>query len=272
MIAARSLRPPRARKHRVPRGFAGQPQAPLRDVLAIGASRQRRRLALAGLIALGAHASLVTLALTVSRPATPQAPQVREVPVVIAQRLPPPPPPALPPPPPAPAPRRPARLAHPHAPPAAAQAGKVVARAADPSAPLDMTGFTMLTGEGQGYAGGVTASAGTSTRAVEDPNAQGHVPPTPDLSRAPAPAQADWDCQWPEDQRDSDLNEARVALRVEVDRDGAPQKVEVANAPSPSFAAAARACALLATYRPALDRQGQRVPATTPLFLVHFFR
>jgi outer membrane biosynthesis protein TonB len=269
MTSPRSLRPPRARKYRVPRGFAGEVRAPLRDVLSIGDRRNRWRFALAALIAVGAHCGLVVLAFVVPKPA-PRPPQ-RLVPVVVAQRLPPPPPPPAPEPPPPEPPRHPVTRARTPKPPAAAQAGKVVARAADPSQPLDMTGFSVATGQSEGFAGGYTASTGTAKHAVTNPEATGHVS-TQNLSRAPAPANEDWQCQWPDDQRDSDLNEARVALRVSVDRDGAPERVDVTSAPSPSFAAAARACALQATYLPALDRDGQRVPATTPTFLVHFFR
>src|SRR5579859_3731986 len=46
--------------------------------------------------------------------------------------------------------------------PAPAQAGKILAQEADPDAPVDLTGQTFVTGNAESYAGGVTASTGTS--------------------------------------------------------------------------------------------------------------
>src|SRR5258706_11010064 len=46
--------------------------------------------------------------------------------------------------------------------PAPAQAGKILAQEADPDAPVDLTGQTFVTGNGETYAGGVTASTATS--------------------------------------------------------------------------------------------------------------
>jgi outer membrane biosynthesis protein TonB len=167
-----------------------------------------------------------------------------------------------------------------NAPPPPAQSGKVITRAADPSEPVDMSSFTMVTGESTSYAGGVSAAAGTSKTAVNDIHARVgaapvHIagpPSAPSQARPSAPSRDDWSCAWPDDEQDSDLNDARVAIQVSVDRDGSPESVQIINSPKPTFAEAARRCALSESYRPALDFKGDRIASTTKPFLVHFIR
>jgi len=277
MSAVRNLRRPRARKYRVPRGFAGPIAAPLQASITLGDKRTAPRVVVAVAIALLIHGAFVAMAFFT--PAPQPKPVVREVPVVVAQRLPPPPPPPTPtpepkPPPPKPQPHQ-ARTPHP---PAAAQAGKVIARAPDASQPVDMTSFDIVTGESAGFAGGFTASDGKSKTAVADASAQAHVPPAPpapvgpDLSRSAEPQRADWSCAWPDDAQQTELRDARVAIVVHVDRDGEPQRVEVQSAPSPSFAEAATQCAMGESYRSALNHDGERIASVTHPFLVHFVR
>ncbi|HUB07005.1 MAG TPA: hypothetical protein VMB50_08390 [Myxococcales bacterium] len=269
--------PARRRKYRVPRGALRTPEGPYDRVLGLSHGVSAR-LAASAVIALCLHVGLVALARFI--PPSPQLPVTREIPITVATIQPPPPPPAPPPaPPPEPVRHVQARAA-PRAPrPAAAQAGKVIARAPTPSEPLDFTGFDIVTGQSESFAGGFTAANGKSKAAVTNPNASadgvvgghgtvGHK----SLARAPAPSREDWACSWPDDQQESDLRDARVSVRVSVDRDGDPQSVQVVNAPGQSFAEAARRCALGESYDSALDVDGHRVPGTTPLFIVHFVR
>ncbi|HEY4158759.1 MAG TPA: hypothetical protein VGM29_11705, partial [Polyangiaceae bacterium] len=157
-------------------------------------------------------------------------------------------PPPLPPPPPTQepepeqkAPPPPAANAAPPPPPAAAQAGKVLAQEADPNEPLDLTGNTFVTGSGDQYSGGVTASTGTSKTAVRDMRAEpagvGKAPPGPvastasaiDLSKPAMPVQGgSWnDCGFPPEADIEDINSAVVQLVVTVGSDGLPKAVTV---------------------------------------------
>jgi protein TonB len=56
-------------------------------------------------------------------------------------------------------------------PPAPAQAGKILTQEPDPNEPVDLTGQGFVTGNADNYAGGVTASTGTSKTAVRNLNA-----------------------------------------------------------------------------------------------------
>jgi hypothetical protein len=188
---------------------------------------------------------------------------------------------ALPPAPPPPPPPRPREARSPKivrptpnkAPPAPAKSGKVVAAPPDPDAPIDMTGFNIAVGEGQSYAGGYSSAKGTSTQAIPNANARvGGKPNAVDQSRAASPAHRDWSCAWPEEEQTSDLRDVRVTIRVQIDADGLPTSVEVLNAPSAGFKAAAKRCAEGEKYLVAHDTSGRPVASTTPPFVVHFFR
>jgi protein TonB len=188
---------------------------------------------------------------------------------IITLERPPPPPPELEPPPPEPRPR-PVRSP----PPAAAQSGKVVAAAPAPEEPVDLTSFTMPVGTSESYAGGLTASTGTSTVAVTDPraNARGTVGGKGNQARPAGPARHDWSCPWPEEEQSSDLFDARVIVRVAVSQTGRAEQVDVLNSPKDSFAQAARACARSEPFRPARNEAGHEVAGLTPPFAVHFVR
>ncbi len=212
-------------------------------------------------IALLVHAVLIGLSLRSE--AAPTAPP----PVVLTQSVtlekPPPPPPEPPPPP--PARRKPEKA------PAAAAAGKVVAVAPTPDRPLDMTGFDMVIGKGNVYAGGVTASTGTSLTAVTDVHAAARGTGV-SQARLAAPARTDWACAWPQEEENTDLKSVRVLIAVHVDRDGEPQGVDILGPATPTFERAARHCALSETYVFARDESGRAISGTTPPFSVHFFR
>jgi protein TonB len=281
----------RARKFVVPKGFAPTAGAPFGRALDIGGSRGARRYGLAAVIALLSHGVVAALAVNSNDSFLHQEPEKREVPVVVMQKvepkpLPVPTPAAIPPPPPEPAPAKARRAApvaqHDSTPPpspAAAQAGKVITAAADPAAPADFTDFTMVTGEGKSYAGGTTASDGKSTTAVSDPNATGKGvvggtgdKPAPSLARAATPSRREWSCTWPSEEQSGDVSEADVTLRVHVNTEGEPDSIDILNAPKPTFATAAKRCALTERYRPALNEAGQKVTGVTSSFVVHFTR
>jgi hypothetical protein len=191
---------------------------------------------------------------------------------------PPPPPPARPPPPAARSPRLARALPRQSAPPAPAQVGKVISAAPDPSAPLDMTGFNLVVGEGKSYAGGYSAAKGTSRNAVETPSAviggkpDAPPPPARDDSRPASPAHRYWSCPWPEEEQTTDLRDVRVTIRVQVDTDGSAAAVEILNAPPGGFAAAARRCAEGERFQAAHDLQGKPVASNTAPFVVQFIR
>jgi len=167
-------------------------------------------------------------------------------------------------------PPRPSRV-----PPAPAQAGRVIAQAPAPAGPADLTGFDLVVGQGESYAGGYSSAQGTSKNAVADPNAKiGGAPDAPisHLSRPASPLRRDWACPWPDEMQDSQVRYAKVTIRVSVTRDGAASKVEVLEAPPGGFAEAARHCAERERYQVAFDVQGRPAAGDTRLINVNFHR
>src|SRR5277367_4101849 len=175
----------------------------------------RRRLVVAMSLAVALHTAALGLSF-LTPPPLPVAPPLLTQKVTL-QKLPAPP---LPPEPPPPVHRTPRRA------PAAAAAGKVVTAAPTPDRPLDMTSFDMAIGKGNVYAGGVTASSGTSLTAVTDTHASARGT-GPSRARIAAPARTDWACAWPqEEEENTDLHSVRVLIAVHVDRDGEAQSVD----------------------------------------------
>jgi protein TonB len=203
---------------------------------------------------------------------------------------PPPPPPPAPEPEPPPEPPPPAHVAAPPPntpappPPAAAEAGKVLTADPDPNEPVDMTN-SIVTGEGDHYAGGVTAKDGTSNNAVRDLRAQpdgvgkapppGPVapPPGPDLSRAAAPVAGSWnDCEFPAEADVEGIDSAVVQLTVTVGPNGRAKSVTVLKDPGFGFGQSARSCAFRKQFNAALDRAGTAITMSTAPFTVRFTR
>lgn len=209
---------------------------------------------------------------------------------------PPPPPPAAEPPPPeaepeqaapppSPAPPPPAAANEPPPPPAPAEAGQVLTSEPDPNEPVDLTGDSIVTGEGE-YRGGITSSTGTAKTAVRDVNAQpGGVPggtgttpappraPEKDLSRpATPPKGGSWgDCPYPAEAQLDGIEYGVVQLAVTVGIDGRPKSVTVLKDPGSGFGAQARQCAMRKVFGTALDKSGQPVVGTTAPFTVRFY-
>lgn len=204
---------------------------------------------------------------------------------------PPPPEPEAPPPPdPEPQPVQP-QTAAPVAPtdapppPAAAEAGKVLTQDPDPNEPVDLTNDGFVSGTGDRFAGGVTASNGTSNTAVRDTRATGNgvgkAPPGPvatapssgpDLSRAAAPVATNWNCEFPAEADIEGIDNAVVMLTVVVSPDGRPKSVSVLRDPGNGFGQAARSCAFRRPFSPALDRGGNAITTSTAPFTVRFTR
>jgi outer membrane biosynthesis protein TonB len=178
----------------------------------------------------------------------------------------------------APAPEQPA--------PEAAQAGQALTAEPDPDEPLDF-GNTIITGPGTSYAGGSTASAGTSKTAVRDPRAKpggapggtgtatGPAPPPPptkNLARNPTPQTLNWNCGFPAEADMEQIDYATVTLSVTVGSDGRAKSVSVLKDPGFGFGQLARSCALRMRYTVGLDASGNPITKTTPPFPVRFTR
>lgn len=290
--SAESITP--AKGYAARRGLATDPLAP---VLALG-KREVRVGFIVGLIgALLLHAAVGAQAASTLGEVHAFAVLVRadirdrlrsQIDVDLSEPPPPPPPPA---PEPEPAPVEPARPppttvqpTNAPPPPAAAEAGKVLTQEPDPNEPVDLTGDAFVSGTGDRFAGGVTASNGTSKDAVRDLRAQpdgvgkapppGPVAPTgPDLSKAAAPLGGSWsDCEFPAQADIEGIDSAVVQLTVTVGPNGRAKSVTVLRDPGNGFGQAARSCAFRKPYSPALDRAGNAITTSTAPFTVRFTR
>jgi len=267
----------RRRRLVIARGSLADGEAPFAALEHLDAGGHWRRHLATVLVALGAHAALGgAAALQHETGAHPTPPAPRRPIEATLQRAAPPLPPRPPPEPPPVRPPVAARAPRPsRVPPAPAQVGRVIAQAPVPSGPADLTGFDLVVGQGESYAGGFSSAQGTSRNAVGDPNAKiGGVPDAPpsDLSRPASPLRRDWSCPWPEELQDSEVRYARVTIRVSVTRDGFAAKVAVLSAPPGGFAEAARRCAEAERYQVAFDVHGQPTAGDTRLINVNFQR
>jgi periplasmic protein TonB len=164
-------------------------------------------------------------------------------------------------------------------PPSPAQAAKVLTREPDPNEPVDLTGDTIVTGNADAFAGGTTASNGTSKTAVrtlapveKPPRPAAGAPPPVDLSRSPRLAGGlTWDCGFPPEADALQIDEAYVSIELDVKADGTVAAARVSNDPGHGFGHLARGCALPKMFDPALDREGHPV-ASTKAFRIHFTR
>jgi|SRR6185369_14798634 len=218
----------------------------------------------------------------------------RQLSQVDVDLTPPPPPPPEPTPEPEPEPEKPPPAAQtpPPAPntpapppPAAAEAGKVLTAEADPNEPVDMTD-SIVTGDAERYAGGITAKDGTSKNAVRDTRAEadgvGKAPPGPvapaqptgpDLSRPAAPLAGSWnDCEFPAEADIEGIDSAVVQLTVTVGPNGRAKSVTVLKDPGFGFGQSARTCAFRKPFNAAFDRSGTAITMTTAPFTVRFTR
>jgi protein TonB len=226
----------------------------------------------------------LVVAMTDYAPSSVTAPQEIDV-----EEAPPPPPPpaALPEPEAKPEPAPPPPRANPREappPPAApAQAGKVLTAEPDPNEPVDLTGNTIVTGNAEAYAGGTTASNGTSTTAVRGLARPGGVAggkgvtqaapvaAGPDRARRASPVNHDWNAPFPPEADVAQIDEAFVTLEVDVRADGTPAAVRIVRDPGNGFGREARRYAMTQRFRTALDHDGNPIPSTATV-PVHFSR
>lgn len=268
------VRPGHRLRFRIPRGELGTADAPFTTALKVGERRDGLRTTGAIVLAVAAHVTVGVVAFL--SPAPPPKPQVREIPIAMSRPPPPPPVPQPEPPKPQPPPR-PQGRPRPRTPQPPAQAAPVVTARPDPSQPVEMTNFTMPTGEAESFSGGYTSGSGTGTKAVMDMNATPHAPPAappsrPSLARPPAKLSGEWNCAWPGEEEGSDRNAADATIDIQVNRDGEAEDVKVLQAPNPNFAAAAKACPFQEHFQPALDDAGNPVAGVIHSFVIHFIR
>jgi periplasmic protein TonB len=202
---------------------------------------------------------------------------------------PPPPPPPEPPPEETPVEKQPVvpTSTKTEAPPAAAEAGKVLTQEPDPNEPVDLTGNTFVSGDSDRFAGGTTAVTGTSKTAVRErntkpggvPGAKGVKPgggppaaPKQDQGRAAVPTSRNWNCGFPPEADFDQIDFATVMLTVTVGADGRAKTVTVLSDPGHGFGRLARSCAQRMQYTPGLDKDGNPVAKTTAPFPVRFTR
>ncbi|HWZ88865.1 MAG TPA: energy transducer TonB [Polyangiaceae bacterium] len=210
-----------------------------------------------------------------------------QIDIDVTEPPPPPPPPEPPPEPkeiPTTAPAAPPPPGTPPPAPAAAEAGKVLTADPDPNEPVDLTGDGFVSGNGDRFAGGITASDGKSTHAVRDlrakPEGVGKAPPGPvssaagsNLSRAAMPMGGAWnDCGFPAEADIEGIDNAVVSLTVTVGPDGRAKSVTILKDPGNGFGQATRACAFRKQFAPALDLAGNPMTMSTAPFNVRFTR
>jgi periplasmic protein TonB len=198
-----------------------------------------------------------------------------------------------PPPPPPPAPEETAKPEEPppvvkappkEAPPPAAapaQAAKVLTQEPDPNEPVDLTGNTIIQGNADSYAGGTTSANGTSTRAVRAiasptgvPNGTGTAPTKPsgpDKSRGLSLGATEWNAPFPPEADTAQIDDAYVMLQIDARADGTVSAVRVLKDPGNGFGREARRYALALHLPPALDHDGNPIPASVTT-RVHFSR
>lgn len=167
-----------------------------------------------------------------------------------------------------PAPRKKRRRSKRRAPPpAAAQASRVLTAAKTPEEPLDLTGNTFIQGTANSYAGGVTASRGTSKTAVRNLRAKGSGVAGgrgsirgADLSRPARPLRNHWkNCPFPAAADLEQINREQVRVEVVVTGSGRARSARAIKDPGHGFGRAAQRCAKRHRYAPELNRQGKSV-------------
>jgi protein TonB len=159
--------------------------------------------------------------------------------------------------------RKPPGVKEPPQPSELAQAASVVTRQDDPNEPVDLTSFVV--GTATAYAGGTTASTGTSTKAVYGANIAGNGKrtgtvgsgPTADKSRPPSVVgDSNWNCPFPLEADVDRISHAIATIRVDVDAGDKVTRVDVLQDPAHGFGEAARRCAMGKSWRAAQNRDG----------------
>jgi protein TonB len=181
---------------------------------------------------------------------------------------------------PEPEPPPPSEAPTPPAAPEAAQAGQVLAAEGPADGPVDLSN-AFVQGTGESYAGGTTHKDGTATTAVANPHAVAGgvmggtgtvVAPTQNLSRKAADlGSSTWDCSFPAEADLDQVDDAYVSIQFTVTPDGRVSDVKVLTDPGHGVGRAAKTCAKLRRYEPALDVAGKPT-SEVKLANVHFTR
>lgn len=165
--------------------------------------------------------------------------------------------------------------AEPASPTEPAQAAAVITQ---DSAPIDLTGETIVTGSGTRLGGGVSSSQGNSESGTQAPHVE-QAPAlseprgqSPTLTRAVRLDAAAWSCDWPREAVAEDIYEQAVVLRVVVRADGRVEAAQLVDDPGHGFGRAALACAKRTVFTPALDEDGAPTRALSPPIRVRFTR
>ena len=293
--------------HRTPRHAGSEDLRPLDRVFELGTTTDRRRaLSLVLALAVVAHGGMAGAIRLRGERVWEDPASTLEVEELAIEReiLPPPPPPEpeLPPPPPPEPPRVTAQVTaaapnpteNPEEPPSseAAQAGEILVQESDEDDEEDSEeeeedDNTFVTGHGETFAGGMTASAGSVAAPVRGsivatggvpggsgtPVAAPPKPLAPDLSRSAwLEGSTSWDCDFPGEADRDRVNHAMVEMTVTVRPDGTAHSVDIVDDPGHGFARMASACALKHKFAPARDREGKAIWGTTRTFHVGFHR
>ena len=272
----------RARRARL-LGFAPASTSVASSVFGRSGDRARRRLAIAVTIAC---VSCVGFGAWLASAPGRRARVVSRAPEMVVELF---EPPAMPPPTPPPtAPTRPSRVPTPPTPtpapaserpaaPAPTQASQIVAREAAPDGPLDLTGFSVVTGKADRYSGGSATSSGTNANTVTGPVSPGGDDSAraqePDLSRPVGVPEAEWeDCGWPQEADALGIDEQLVSMRAIARADGSFESGEVVHNPGHGFGPAVLACAKRHGFIPALDGRGKPIRARSGIIRFTFTR
>ena len=172
--------------------------------------------------------------------------------------------------------------------PTPAQAAAVMTQDPTPDEPVDLTGNTFVTGQGDGTSFGAVSAAGTgrSGQVAKVVRNDGTPNGTGTAAAAPAPVAAqgpdrsrkagldgstDWsDCPFPAEADAEQIDEQWVVLQVNVGADGRPSTVSVLQDPGHGFGRQAKICAQRKSFKTALDHDGTPIPGQTSKFTVHF--
>jgi protein TonB len=160
-------------------------------------------------------------------------------------------------------------------PPPPAAVGQVVA--AEESSSQAAVGFTDFTsGNSPTYVGGLSASPGTSVRAVRGATSANRAAASgrSELSRAHPVGRPslDWDCPWPSEAAALSITEQFVVLRALVRPDGSVASTSLISDPGHGFGRVALACARKQHFPAATDEAGRAITAQSPPIRVRFSR
>ena len=146
--------------------------------------------------------------------------------------------------------------------------------------PLDLTSFTMNSGNNENLVSGEVSNKGVRRkRAVKNSRHDGTTrvargtAPAVNRSRAVRRVSDTWDdCGFPDEADQEQVHQAWVRIVVSVDATGRATKVDIVKDPGYGFGRLAQKCALRKRYRPALNRAGKPVASTLGPFGVEFRR